>query len=594
MTAATSTPGRPALQRWGVPALAIACAAGALAAVDLTGAPAVAPTSYAAASTPLLVLALTAGLGLILAGAVLWLVRPGLPAVLAVGAGCAWSADDWVGRASAPDLVRSLAMMASPFLLALLVHLVLRWPGGRTGGPWARTAIGLAYAIATLVAVGQALLRDPLFDRYCWRTCGGNVFLARADVEAAQALHALRLWSWVLLAVPVVAGCLWSLRRVSRPARATRAGVVISGAMAIAAEASYAGLLLLVPQEVPTRGLFAAVFALRAAALTLLAAGLAWAALRTVRTRWSVRRLAQQLLEAPAPGTLRDVLSRSVGDDRIEVAYWLDGPQRYVDAEGHPTDPRPGAHQSVTALVRHGGQLAVVVHDRSLAQTHDLQRELGAAARLAVDNERLRAEGLFRLTDLRASQARVVARADATRRHLERDLHDGAQQRLLAVSSELRLALLDARRTGSPDLAALLEQAGGQAADALTELRELAHGIFPAILTDAGLGPALSTLAVGAPLPVDVLSVTAGRCGPAAESAAYLVVVDGIADAVRRSATYVSVHVELEASDLVVQLEDDGGDRDAGRLVHLEDRVAALGGRLSTQGPVLRAEIPCG
>ena len=135
--------------------------------------------------------------------------------------------------------------------------------------------------------------------------------------------------------------------------------------------------------------------------------------------------------------------------------------------------------------------MALVIHDAALSGARELEREIGAAARLAVDNERLRAEVLAQLEDLRASRARIVEAGDSARRRIERDLHDGAQQRLLTLSYELRLARADAEADGDEALAPLLAVDGEEVQAALAELRDLAHGIYPAILTEAGLGPAL-------------------------------------------------------------------------------------------------------
>ena len=170
------------------------------------------------------------------------------------------------------------------------------------------------------------------------------------------------------------------------------------------------------------------------------ALGVLWGALRAVRTNQSVSRLAASLDVAPAPGTLGVTLARWFGDPRLTVAYWSDSTQSYVDPSGHAVDPVPARSQVATPIVRRDAPVAVIVHDRSLLAEHDLAAELGAAARLVVDNERYRADILAQLADLRASQARIVATADGTRRQLERDLHDGAQQRLLAVLYELRRA----------------------------------------------------------------------------------------------------------------------------------------------------------
>ena len=122
------------------------------------------------------------------------------------------------------------------------------------------------------------------------------------------------------------------------------------------------------------------------------------------------------------------------------MAYWLPGSRRYVDHSGRPVDPHASGARSVTPIVRNGEPVALVIHDQALSAALDLEREIGTAARLAVDNERLRAEVLAQLEDLRASRARIVEAGDAARRRIERDLHDGAQQRLLALSYELRLA----------------------------------------------------------------------------------------------------------------------------------------------------------
>jgi signal transduction histidine kinase len=292
---------------------------------------------------------------------------------------------------------------------------------------------------------------------------------------------------------------------------------------------------------------------------------------------------------------LRTVLAERLGDDRLQVAYWLDNPRRLVDATGRPVVPAPAADQVVTTIARRGRAVAVVVHSGALRERAGLlEKTIGAAARLAVDNERLSAEALSRLADVRASQARVVTRSDATRRALERDLHDGAQQRLLGVSFQLHAALAAARTDGDPATVALLSQAAEEAVEALAEVRQLAHGIFPAILTDAGLAPALRTFAAGAVLPVEILEVTQDRCASGPETAAYVVVVEAVADAARRSATYATVRVRHDDELLTVVVADDGAPAEARPFVLVTDRVEALGGRLSVGPDGVRAVIPCG
>ena len=381
--------------------------------------------------------------------------------------------------------------------------------------------------------------------------------------------------------------------RATPVARATLGYVLAPAALVGAAEAAYAALLIHDPVENPQRAPFAGVFFARAGALTALALGVIWSVLRAWRARRTVARLPGELGEMPAPGAFRSLLARSLGDDRLDVAYWIPSAGRYVDDGGHPVSPAPGPEQAATAVVRGGEPVALVVHDRALQAQHDLDREIGAAARLAVDNERLRAETLVQLERLRASRARVVAMADTTRRQLERDLHDGAQQTLLAVLYELRLAGGAAVTAGNLDLAKALAQGSREAELGLDELRDLAHGIFPAILTEAGLGPALWTLADQAPIPIEIDEVVEARYPAGAETAAYLVVRDAVDDAATRAATHVVARVDATADRLVVEVRDDGGARSSDGLVHLADRVGALGGRMDVHGPRVRAEIPC-
>src|SRR5207237_314367 len=176
------------------------------------------------------------------------------------------------------------------------------------------------------------------------------------------------------------------------------------------------------------------------------------AVVRARLTRSAVGRLASDLGDAPVPGALGAVLAKVTNDPGVEVAYWLPESGRFVDGSGKTVpEAAPGGGKTVTRIRREGRLVAIVRHDRAVADTDRLERAIGAAARLAVDNERLRAGVLAQLEDLRASRARIVEAGDAERRRLERDLHDSAQQRLLALSYELRIAR-GAAAAGDPQL----------------------------------------------------------------------------------------------------------------------------------------------
>jgi signal transduction histidine kinase len=235
-----------------------------------------------------------------------------------------------------------------------------------------------------------------------------------------------------------------------------------------------------------------------------------------------------------------------------------------------------------------------VTHDRSLEASHDLAREIGAASRLAVDNERLRAQALAQLSDLRTSRVRIVETADDTRRQLERNLHDGAQQRLLALSYELQLAEADARAAGDTRLAGVLTEAGERAGTALVELRDLAHGIFPVILTEAGLGPALATFVDMAPLRVELVDLPDERLRAHVETAAYLAVTAAVEHAAARSASRVVAAFKTAGMELEVELVDDGTGSSPDDLIRVRDRVGALGGRLDVDRSRVQVVIPCG
>jgi signal transduction histidine kinase len=551
------------------------------------------PTAYAVTSSEAAAADLAAGYGLIAAGALTLLLRPGgSTGLVATAAGIAWLAPDWIGWHDGWAPVRSLAMVAAPFLLPLLAHLTLAFPTGRVRGRVARLAVALTYAVTTLYSVTLALVRDPFLDASCWSNCTDNSFLIRREPELADGLA--RWWpAFIFVAgVGLAAAAVWRLARASSTGRPALAPVLLPAALAAAAVAAHGLALVFDPSEVPEDGDFRTLFYARALALACVAVAIAWAALRAQQTRTAIARLAADLGATPAPGSLRAVLARSLGDDRLEVAYWLPGSSRYVDADGRPTEPSSARDREATPIVRNGEPVAVVVHDRSLSGAHDLEREIGAAARLAVDNERLRAEVLAQLEDLRASRSRIVETGDAARRRLERDLHDGAQQRLLALSYELRVAQTEAAATGDVEATSLLMEASEEAQAALAELRDLAHGIYPVILTEAGLAPALATFADTGPIPVELGNITDERYSTSVETAAYVTVVEAVADASQRGAGYVLVRVQQNDRRLVVDVEDDGSER-VSRLTHVTDRVGALGGEVSIEPRTLRAELPC-
>ena len=570
-------------------AVSLAWAIGAIVAVD-PGADGL--TTYAAALPVVRVSDAVAGLALVLAGGLAYAQpRARRLGLLVLLVGLAWFGADWEGAEDAPGLLRSLGALVAPFSLVLVLHLALALPGGRIRSPTARTAVAAAYAITAAVSIGRALLRDPLLDLHCWRNCGDNALLVHADPGIASALGDIWLWSALAIAVCVIALAARRLLAATRPARQVAIPLLGPAVLVGATEAAYELALLRTPLEDPERAGFAAIFLARSLAYTALAAGLAWSIVRIPRTRARVARLAGELGDAPPPGRLREALASALGDPDVDVLYPRPDSRQLIDADGKPAVPAASA-RAVCRVIRRGRPLALVLHDPALVDERELARALGSAARLAVENEALRAEALAQLRELRDSRARIVEAGDAERRRLERNLHDGAQQRLLALSYDLRLARAGAAGDGEEKLVALLDAAGAETTTALDELRELAHGIYPAILTEAGLAPALETLADQAPLPVELVDMERARLPPTVETTAYVTVSEAIDDARRRGASFLIARVVREGGHMVITAEDDGAPRSA-RPVHLADRLGALGGSLDAGDGTLRAEIPC-
>ena len=282
-----------------------------------------------------------------------------------------------------------------------------------------------------------------------------------------------------------------------------------------------------------------------------------------------------------------------------DLSLWLPVDGRWVDEAGAnvpDADLAPGP--GLSRIDRAGRTLAVINHDPAIDPR--LIDAAGAAAAMALDNARLHAELQTRLEEVRASRSRIVEATDAARRQIERDLHDGAQQRLLAVSFRLRAAQ---RRTDAVDPARLdLAEADDELRGAIEELRNLARGIHPVILTDEGLGPAVEALADRAPMPVEMTSTLDRRLPAPIEAAAYFVVAEGLTNAARHAGTPVEVAIDLRDGCLVVRVRDDGpGGADSAHgsgLRGLADRVEAVDGRLTIEsafgaGTTLAAEFPC-
>jgi signal transduction histidine kinase len=541
--------------------------------------------SFAGSSLGGAVALLGVGWALLACGLVFWGRHPGnaLGPLLAA-AGCAWFLAEWDSPGAGSPLVFTIGLVLYSACPPVAAWATLAYPGGRLSSWEERGAVALALAGA-LVVLGliPALFYDPA-TLGCTQ-CPDNLLLVADKPDLTDDLDRLGVhlglaWSLLLIAV---AG--WRIARSSRTRQRVVAPVVLAGC-------AYLGLVAATFATSLERGFVGSgelerrLWLGQAAALGALAAAVAWGLVRTRRTRSSLARLVVELGEPAAPSGLRDGLAETLADPGLEIAYPV-GEGRYADALGRPVDLTLRDGRATTPLIRDGRPVAVLVHRTGLLDNPELIEEVASTARLALENERLRAEARAQLEDLRSSRARIIEAGDAERRQLERDLHDGAQQRLVGLSLALRLLQT---RLGADDdrQLGLLTEAESELGLAIAELRELAHGIHPAVLSDEGLAAAVEALAEEVPLHIGDLPQE--RFSPAVETAAYLVV----AEAAKAGAA--SVRAERRDCALVVDVEAEAEPK---QLVDLEDRVGALDGRLDVErapdgGVRIRAEIPCG
>jgi signal transduction histidine kinase len=299
---------------------------------------------------------------------------------------------------------------------------------------------------------------------------------------------------------------------------------------------------------------------------------------------------------------LQAALRRTLGDPTLVLAYRLPNSIGHADATGRPVLVPPVTSDRASAPIeREGSEVAAIVYDASLDDDPEMVEAVRAAAAMALENERLLAESQARLAEVQASRQRIVAAGDAERRRLERDLHDGAQQRLVALSLQLRMIRSDIRR--DPDQAEqLAASASDELAHSLQELRELARGIHPATL-DQGLASALESLAARSTVATAVSCDAPEHVPRAVELAVYFVACEALANVGKYAeATTASVRLSRRAGGVAIEIADDGvGGANAanGSGLHgLADRVEALNGRLLVTSPagggtVVTAELPC-
>jgi signal transduction histidine kinase len=528
-----------------------------------------------------------------------------VPGALAVAAGCVARRrpDDRAGLllivaglgSFLPELATSGARPAAAFTAGLalawltpaaVTHLALGYPGHVAGG--ARVLAGAGYVTAVgLLGVMPALAFEP--GRAGCALCADNLIGVGYDAELQLRLARIGIVATLAWAVVAAIVLVVRLARASRALRAVTAPVLVP---AVALLACFASELALSPRRgyLGTDGVDGRLWIAQQLALAAVAGGVVARSVRAARAR---ARLAGDVVALADPARRAGVAARLgavLGDPSLVVAYPVGDPVHWVDAAGQPVPLPPAGGREATDLrvADDAEPVARAVHRAGLLDDPVLRFEIVRAAGLALGNERLRADARARLADLRASRARIVATGDAERRRIERDLHDGAQQRIVALAIALRAAEPADDDPAAPLVAEALREVGG----ALDELRLIAHGIFPAILAEAGLAIAIDALSESAPVAIRLGPFPEGRFGHAVEAAAYALV----AECARHpDAGALDVRGAVRGGELVVVVETAGSLPDETRIA---DRVGALGGvlrrhRLDGCG-ALEAVVPCG
>ncbi len=519
----------------------------------------------------------------IVGGLIAWWRRPDNrfgPLMLVAG----WTAFVTTGSYTTSDVPFTIGQIFDLLPIAMFLHVFLAYPSGRLQSGLERFVVVAAYAISIGLQIPKLMLGSSGPD---------NLTEVTSWPETAESIQRVQLWLLIALLVAGVV-LLLARRQHAPPSRRPIAMLVDSYVVALALLALLllAGLNQWPSLETIHRIAFISLGIAPALFLTgLLSARLA---------RSDVANMFVELSANPAPADLRDAFARALRDPSLVLAYWLPDRGEWADEGGRYVEvPSPDPGRSTTMIEADGEPVAALLHEAALEDERELLDAVGAAGAIALENARLQAELRARITELSESRGRVIEAEQNARRRLERDLHDGAQQRLIAISLELGQIAAES----DAETSARLDETRLEVARSLEELRDLARGLHPSVVTQHGLTVALESLASRATVPVAVSSDLDGtRFQGSLEVAAYYVAAESLANVGKHAhANSASIGVSRAGGELVIVVADDGvggADADSGSgLRGLADRVEALNGVLEVRGgdsggTVVQARFP--
>jgi signal transduction histidine kinase len=507
--------------------------------------------------------------------------------MMLVGAG--WFAED-LHYARSP-IVFTVGMLTSHAAGGFAAHLVCAFPVGRLTSWVQRLLVASAYAVTFGLVALAVMAYNSTSHGY-----PENLILVDADLTVVHGVMCAVDRSGMVIATGVLAVLLRRWARATRPMRRVLLPIFVAGL--IGSIGSFWGDLAY--HSVYGR----AGHIVYDTAFGLLPIGFLAGLLPITVGRTGIDALLTDLTQIRSAETMHYLLVRALGDPSLEIGYARPDTDLFADIDGRPLPlPVEGSRRSATFVESDGDRIAVLVHDEAVTEDRRRLETVTVAASLAIAKQRLADEVRGQLAEVQMSRARIVAAADAERRRVERDLHDGAQQRLVLTAMTLREAAERLGGNGGPDVARLLAATVDGLEAALAELRELARGIHPAILADAGLVPAIESLVQRMPMPVELVLPPIPRLSERSETAVFYTVAEALTNAAKHaSAARVRITVRHTHAVLVVEVSDDGvGGAAIGAgsgLLGLRDRMLALGGELAVYSPpgrgtTIRAVLPC-
>ena len=570
-------------------------------AVGLAGIVATALTVWAVARSPTLVApdSVSVWRGLIVAlyvvvGLYTWWRRPdNRLGPLLVGNGFLYAATSFNASEASPAYTTGMVLWA--VYVVYTAYLLLSYPLGRLESRLERLFIG-AYVLSTAVVWSLILALSPTFPRAgafndCGTRCpanaagGGTAAIGTALTTAASCVFTIGLIGLTML--------LFAKARARGPV--LRRAVTPVAAIFTATVGWFVISLYVVPAYPGTASAVVIVDGVLGVAIPMaILLGLVWGDLFAAM---SLSQIAVRARGTPlTPAAVQKLIGDALGDSTLVLALWAPERAGYVGVNGAPLElPRDPRVRGVTRVTNGNGPIAALIHDPTLETDSDVVEGLAATSLMLLENARL-------VEELRASRSRIVDTAERERRRLEHDLHDGAQQRLMAIQVRLRLVQEHAAGDG---LADELEAISLEAEEAVKELRTLAHGIYPTVLRDWGLAKALRSHATSAPIPVHVDDEGIGRCSPAIEAAIYFCSLEAVQNVVKHAGDHAGATVTLGryAGGVQFAVADDGAGAnelkrgDGMGLIGMRDRIGAVGGELEIisspgRGTIVRGTVP--